>query len=395
MISMKTTVRILAATTLAVLLGAAMQSCGKKDKDKDAAAGEEMPVAVAYPAVDSVTLTNIYPGNLEADREVAIMVRVDGVLKNVYAQSGQKVKKGQLLYTIENAKYLDAVQQAKASLATAESNLEYYKRQYAAMQKAYKADAVSEMEVLQAKNNMEQSQASIENAKAALTTAETMLGYCRITAPFDGTLSLLTYDQDSYINGEASPVQLNTIFNDDVLHAYISIDESQYLQLVKNLEHNTFKLDSVLVSFTEQLPHTYYSAINYTAPEVNKSTGTVTLRFNLDNKWGELKSGMYMNVHLPYEVAPKAMVVRDASIGTDQLGKYLYTVNDSNQVVYTHIEVGPLYMDTLRIVTSGITPESRYVTEALLKVKDGMKVKPMAVNRPAGSEANMEKESGK
>ena len=71
------------------------------------------------------------------------------------------------------------------------------------------------------------------------------------------------------------------------------------------------------------------------------------------------------------------MLVKDASLGTDQLGRYLYTVNDSDRVVYTPVKVGELYDDSLRIVTSGITPSTRYVTRALLKVRDGMAIRPV------------------
>lgn len=356
-------------------------SCHHKAKKTDDMM--ELPVAVAYPMKQTVLLTNSYPGNLVAEKEVDIMARVNGIVLKVHAPSGSRVKKGQLLYSIEDTKYLDQVQQAKAALATANSNYEYYKQQYAAMEKAYKVDAVSEMELLQAKNNMQQSAAEIQSYQAALTTAETMLGYCKITAPFDGTLSLQTFDQDELVNGEDQPVKLNTIYNDEVLHAYISIDERQYLQLMNNLEKGDLNLDSVEIKFTEPLPHTYFSQINYTAPEVNTSTGTVTLRFNLNNKWGELKSGMYMNVLLPYQLDRNAILIQNKSIGTDQLGKYVYTINDSNKVVYTPIEVGPVYMDTLRVVTKGLTEDSRYVTEALLKVRDGMSVKPIDTNSSA------------
>lgn len=348
----------------------------KKDKEKETAPTGPEPVAVASPMVQTVTLTQTYPGNLQAMRQVDIMARVDGVLR-VHAESGAKVKKGQLLYSIDDAKYRDAVRQAEATLATSQANFEYYKKQYAAMQKALQADAVSEMEVLQAKNNMEQSRASIDNARAALDEARTMLGYCRITAPFDGTLALQTYDKDSYINGEASPVKLNTLYNDDTVFAYISIDETRYAQLIADREKEGLKLDSVKINFNTPLPHTYYSRIDYSAPDVSTTTGTVTLRFTIDNRYGELKSGMYMNVQLPYGIARDAMLVRDASIGTDQLGQYLYLVNDSDKVVYTPIETGELFADTLRIVTKGVTPDSRYVTQALLKVRDGMKVKPV------------------
>ena len=96
-----------------------------------------------------------------------------------------------------------------------------------------------------------------------------------------------------------------------------------------------------------------------------------------DNKDGELKSGLYVTITLPYSEKKDAVLVRDASIGTDQLGKYLYIVNDSNIVRYRHIEPGQLVDDTLRQVISGIEPNERYVTTALLKVRDGMSITPI------------------
>ena len=85
----------------------------------------------------------------------------------------------------------------------------------------------------------------------------------------------------------------------------------------------------------------------------------------------------YITVNLPYGTEKNAILVKDAAVSTDQQGKYLYVVNDSNKVVYTPITVGDIYQDSLRIVTGGITPQSRYVTSALLKVRDGMEVKPV------------------
>jgi multidrug efflux pump subunit AcrA (membrane-fusion protein) len=86
---------------------------------------------------------------------------------------------------------------------------------------------------------------------------------------------------------------------------------------------------------------------------------------------------MYLTIGLPYSIAPKAILINDASIGTDQLGKYVYVVNGSNKVVYTPVKVGGIVNDTMRVVTDGLTPDSRYVTKALLKVRDGMSVKPV------------------
>lgn len=333
-------------------------------------------VEVAYPKEKTVVLSENYPGNLVALRQVDIMARVDGIIKKIHVQSGSKVKEGQLLYSIENNKYIDALSQAKANLTTAESSHAYYTRQVEALKKAYKDQAVSEMELLQGISNLEQAAAQIENYNAALSNAQTMLGYCEIRAPFDGTISLQEFDEGAYVNGETTPVRINTIYNDDILHAYISIPEKRYLQLTENISKENFSLDSVRITFSEPLSHDYFSKINYQAPEINPSTGTVTLRFNLDNSYGELKPGMYVNVDLPYGISRNALIINDASIGTDQQGKYVYLVNDSNRVVYAPIEVGQLYEDTQRIINKGIDPKSRYIVDALLKVRNGSHVDP-------------------
>ena len=333
-------------------------------------------VEVAYPEEKTVVLSENYPGNLVALRQVDIMARVDGVIKKIHVPSGGRVKEGQLLYSIEDSKYRDAVNQAKANLAIAESSHAYYTRQVESLKKAFQDQAVSEMELLQGISNLEQAAAQIENYSAALSNAQTMLGYCEIRAPFDGTISLQEFDEGAYVNGETTPVRINTIYNDDILHAYISIPEKRYLQLTENLSKENLNLDSVRITFSEPLSHDYFSKINYQAPEINPSTGTVTLRFNLVNSYGELKPGMYVNVEMPYGFSKHALIINDASIGTDQQGKYVYLVNDSNRVVYTPVEVGQLYEDTLRIVNKGIDSKSRYVVDALLKVRNGSHVEP-------------------
>ena len=109
------------------------------------------------------------------------------------------------------------------------------------------------------------------------------------------------------------------------------------------------------------------------------STGTMDLQVQVDNPYNELRAGMFVEVHLPYGSMENAVLVRDTSIGTNQLGKYLYVVNDSNKVVYTPVTVGDLIDDTLRIVTQGLRPTDRYVTSALLKVREGETVNPREI----------------
>lgn len=362
---------MLMTLSLSVGLSACSGSKSRTDSDK-----EEVSVDVALPVVDSVVLHKEYPGTLSAHQEVDLVARVNGYLRYSGYNPGSLVKKGTVLFRIEDSQYRDAVNQARAQLSTAQATNVYATNQYHAMKKALESDAVSQMDVIQAESAMKESAASIQQAKASLQSALTTLGYCTVTAPFTGHISKSIYSDGAYLGGAGAPVKLATIYNDDYVNAYFSIEDSQYLDMV-NGKNDAIDYNHIPVTFNEKLPHSYTGSLNYMSPEIDSSTGTMKLRVRIDNQYGELKSGMYAKIKLPYALAPKAILVKDASIGTDQLGKYLYVVNDSNKVIYTPIEVGELVNDTMRIVTKGITPQSRYVTKALLKVRDGMSVKPV------------------
>lgn len=352
-----------------------MSSCHKKSSaDGDA----ELLVAVAMPEVDTVTLTKSYPGYLQAQAVVQLVARVNGYLRTKDYASGQFVNKGQVLFTIEDTQYRDALAQAEAQLATARSTYEYNKNNYEAMKKALESDAVARISVIQAESEMKNSLAAIHNAEAAVQSARTNLGYCTVRAPFNGHVTASGPDPGAYLAGAGSPVTLATIYDDSQMGAVFNIEDTQFMRMMDH-KGDGHELDyaRIPVTFEDTLPHRYTAKLSYISPEIDKSTGTLLLKAELDNSYGELKDGMYANITLPYAIVPDAILVKDASISTDQAGKYVYVVNDSNKVVYTPIKTGELVRDSMRIVTSGLTPQSRYVTQALLKVRDGMEVKPI------------------
>lgn len=365
----------------AIAVTVILSSYGCSGKKSDAAASGIPEINVTTPVVDSIVLYKSYPGYASARNTAKIVARVNGTLLTKQYNGGDLIQKGQVLYTIEPTSYIDAVNQAKAALTKAQSEYEYSSNQYEAMKKALESDAVAQIEVIQSRSNMESAQAAIRDAKAALNSAQTNLGYCTITAPFTGHIDSGTTDPGNYINGAGSPYLLATLYDDANITIAFSIEEKQYEKIVADIEspidHELY--DSIPLSFSEPLSRPYSGNLSYESPSIDKSTGTLTLKVRVANPDGELKDGMYVNVRLPYGERNRAILVRDASIGTDQLGKYLYVVNDSDKVVYTPIQVGDLYNDSLRVVTSGIEPGSRYVTEALLRVRDGMSVKPVEV----------------
>ncbi|MDE5869827.1 MAG: efflux RND transporter periplasmic adaptor subunit [Muribaculaceae bacterium] len=319
-----------------------------------------------------------YPGTLSAGTIADVVAEVSGRILSAHYKAGDYVNKGQVLFTIESTTYKDAVSKAESALATAKSQHDYYTRQHAAMQKALEADAVSQMEVLQAKSNMEQAAASIRDAEASLSTARQNLARCSVVAPISGYISNGAPDPGNYVNGQGAPVKLCTIYSNDTMTAKFYLSDTQYEELLGrsgSISSSIYR--NVPVHFKENLGHEYSTDLNYVAPTVNESTGALLLQGKLTNKNNELKDGMYVTISLPYGNEPRAILVKDASIGTDQLGKYMYTVNDSNKVVYTPIKVGDLYQDSLRVVTSGMKPGQRYVTKALLTVQRGEKINPV------------------
>ena len=353
---------------------------GCKEK-KDAGAMKGMPtlaISVAKPIVKDITLTKDYPGYLTTEKTVNLVARVNGTLQSVSYAPGGRVKKGQLLFVIEPTLYNDKVAQAEAELKTAQAQLEYARNNYSRMKEAVKSDAVSQIQVLQAESSVAEGVAAVSNAEAALSTARTNLGYCYVRAPFDGTISKSTVDVGSYVGGSLQPVTLATIYKDDQMYAYFNVADNQWLEMSMNNQQPTKDLPKkIMVQLGKEGTESYPATLDYLSPNVDLNTGTLMVRANFDNPQGVLKSGLYVSITLPYGEADHAILVKEASIGTDQLGKFLYAVNDSDIVHYRHIEIGQLINDTLRQVLGGLSPQERYVTEALMKVRDGMKIKPI------------------
>lgn len=348
-------------------------------RKKDAATAKEIPeVAVAEVITDSIVLHNDYPGYLEAHTKADVVGEVSGKLLTQNFTSGSYVTKGQVLFTIATDRYRDAVKEAEGSLAGAVSQRDFYSNQSLAMQKAYEREAVSKMELLQSQASLRQAEASIATARAQLENARTTLSKCTVRAPISGYITLNEVSVGNYINGEAAPQTLATIYDNSQFDAIFSIEDDRYPALIGAQGDSGKALyRDMPLKFQTALPHSYSADLYYVAPSVDSSTGSLQLVGKVTNQGNELKDGMYVTISLPFGTEPHAVIVKDAALSTDQLGKYLYVVNDSNKVVYTPVTVGPLYRDSLRVIEKGVKPGQKYVTQALLTVRNGMTVKPV------------------
>ena len=375
-------------------MGSLLLVCGACKKKDDGKAAEMPPMAVdvAEVTTDSVMVYKEYPGRLLATSVVEVVCRVDGTLLSKTYTDGGIVKKGQVLFTIDPTQYRNAVEQMQGTLdnaisshASAVSASEYNKSHYEAMQKAIKADAVSQMELLQAKSAYEEGLASIKSAEAQiktaranLQTAQTNLSYCTITAPITGRITTANFQPGQVINGGASPVTLAKMYQNNTFYAEFYVEEPTFYQIAgSNASEVKEGYENLPLKFSEDLKHDYVGKFHYVAPDVNAGTGSMLLQAEIKNDYDELRDGMYVTISLPFQNEPQAILVEDAAIGTDQRGKYVYVVDDNDEVVYTPIQIGALVSGNRRIVTQGLKPGQKYVTKALLKVQNGTKVKPV------------------
>ena len=344
-------------------------------REKEVRTGADAPVVdVAAARLDSVTVYKEFPGYLGAMREVDLVTRVDGNLSAVSYTPGARVEQGQLLFSINPDVFANAVEQARASLDDARASLDYNRRNYAAMQQALDADAVSQMEVLQAHSDLLTAEAALQSAEAALRTAEITLSHCYIRAPFAGRVSECPYSVGAYFSGSDDPVTLARIYDDAEMKAYFSVTTDDYARLQGHTMHPDMPL-----LFDEPLQSDYTADFSYFAPAINRATGTVSVTARVENPTGELRSGMFVNVELPVATLPEAVVVRAEAVGRDQRGEYLYTIAEGSRVAYSPVEVEATIGDSICVISKGIAAGTLYVTKALLKVRPGMIVNPKIV----------------
>ena len=353
--------------------------CGCNNKGKKKTTSDIPKVSVARPYVMPIVLHKEYPGYLLSNNIVDVVGRVSGYVTLQNFSSGQYINEGDLLYVIEPTVYENEVKKAEANLKSAQASLDYYENNYQRMLEASKSDAISQIDLIQAETNVRTAKANVQTAEADLKTAQTTLSYCYIKAPITGFLTTSGAGEGEYVAGsDGSPFKLTTIYNNDPIYAYFNIEDNQYLMIKmssKNWESALPK--KVYVNMQEGRFPPIEATPNYISPFVNLKTGTLTLRALFENSQYDLKSGMYCTVALPYGEDDNAILIPDASTGTDQLGRYIYVVDDNNIVSYRHIEVGEIINDSLIHVKSGLNPDERFVTKALLKVRSGMKVEPI------------------
>jgi RND family efflux transporter MFP subunit len=338
--------------------------------------------SVAHPTVRDIQYQLEFPGYLQSELVVDLISRVEGYLMDVRFEAGKLVTKGDTLFVIEPRNYKNKVQQAEAQLLTSQANLALAQTTLARMQDAYRSNAVSEIDLIEASTNVDQCKAAVQSAKAQLETAQTNLSYCYILAPESGRVTRNLVDKGNYISPHT---QLATFYKDNQMYVYFSIEASKLIWAqneAKKLDSQVKKagapFSQVEVKLTDSQGNEQYypGQLDYLSPSADLSTGTVDMRAVVKNDKKDLNNGVYVKVTFPYKDVKDAVLIPESSIGTDQSGRYIYVV-ENDTVRYRSVQVGQLQRDNMREIVKGLSANEYYITKALTRVRNGQAIQPV------------------
>ena len=349
------------------------------------------PVTVSQPIVREVIDEDDYEGRIAAMDNVEIRARVKGHLTKVNFESGQMVKKGDLLYEIDPRPYQAALDAAKAMEKAAEAQLQYAKAEYGRTSSLIPSGAASrqELDVWTAKQAIAKGEQL--KAQAALEEAQLDLDFTRIVAPIAGKISRTLVDVGNLVNAGGGETLLTTIVSVDPMYVYFDVDERALLRYRRD-RSPTEKTPQpslkelkipVEVGLEGEQGYPHKGLIDFADNKVNPSTGTIQVRGILPNTKGILDAGLRARVRVPVSDPHKAVMITERAVGTDQGIRFVYIVNDQNVVERRDVKLDRV-RDGLQIVAEGLKPEDWVIVNGIQRVRDGAKVDPKRVPMPGG-----------
>jgi len=363
---------------VALISGALLAACGQQNTYQPPPPAE---VTVAHPLQRDVTLYMEFTGNTTAYNRVDLVARVQGFLEKVGYKDGDQVKKGALLFQIDKTDYEIALQIAEATVVQQEALLQQAEADLKRKRDLVKTAAVSVAQVDESLAKRDSTAASLQQAKGQVAQAKTNLAYTTIVAPFDGAVSARYVDPGAMV-GAGEPTKLATIVQQKPIYVNFNVDEQQVLNVREQLREAGVKLEDlgpipVGIGLQTEVGYPHTGTLNYVAPEVDASTGTLAARAIFENEPLILTPGMFARVRIPKQKDVPSLLVPDISLGNSQEGRYVLVVNDKNVVEQRIVEVGEQIDGGLRIIKSGLTPQDRVVVAGLMRALPGNEVEPV------------------
>jgi RND family efflux transporter MFP subunit len=336
-------------------------------------------VEVAMPVQRAITRYLETTGNTAPIKQVDLVARVQGVLQAINYRDGAFVKEGMSLFTIEPETYKLKLDQAQAAEAGAQASLKQADADFKRQSDLVARQAVSQATLDTSTSTRDNAQANLQQAQANTKIAAVNFGYTNVAAPFDGIVTAHLVSVGELV-GAASPTQLATIVALDPIYVNFNVNEQDVLRIraeaaKRGITISDLRQLPVEVGLQTETGFPHKGKIDYIAPMLNQSTGTLPVRGLLPNADRILLPGFFVRVRVPVDKQDNALLVPDVSLGSDQSGRYVLVVNGDNLIEQRKVQTGQLEGD-LRVIESGLKPDDKVVTAGLLRSIPGQKVDP-------------------
>ncbi|MFS2225822.1 efflux RND transporter periplasmic adaptor subunit [Pantoea sp. B65] len=379
------------------LLGTALLITLLNGCDNSAAQNSAPPapaVSAADVVIKPVSQWDAFNGRIEAVQSVQLRPRVSGYINQVNYREGQEVKKGQLLFTIDDRTYRAALEQAQAELVRARTEANLARSESGRTEKLISSQAVSKEMWEQRRSAASQAQADVLAAQAAVDMAQLNLDFTKVTAPIDGRASRAMITEGNLVTAGDSASVLTTVVSQNTVYVYFDIDEATFLRYqglaragqAASEQQSALPVEMGLVG-EQGYPH--QGNVDFLDNQLTPGTGTIRMRALFDNRDRRFTPGLFARVRLPGSAEFSALLIDDKAILTDQDRKFVYVVDAQGKAQRRDIEIGRL-ADGLRIVEKGLQAGDKVITNGLQKVfMPGMPVnaKTVAMTASTGTPA--------
>lgn len=337
------------------------------------------------PAVTVYTVASQPVGNYRefvartaASQEVDLRARVEGEITQINFTEGGLVEEGQLLFEIDPKPYQAALEKAQADLSAARANAAQAAADFQRGQELAPRGFISQSDLDKLRAASQQTRASVEGAQAALEEAQLNLGYTHIVAPFEGQIGKHRYDVGTLVGPSSEP--LATLQNIDPIFVDFQLEESTYVSYLQQRAAESNESGQPALDLSLRLPNneTYSQpgALNFADTRIDSTVGSVNIRAEFPNHSGLVLPGLYVTLIAESQDKSDAPLVPQSSVQESQLGYFVLTLNDQNQVEQAIVTMGRR-IGAMWVVESGLEAGQKIVIEGLQKVRTGITVTPV------------------
>ncbi|WP_404969314.1 efflux RND transporter periplasmic adaptor subunit [Sphingomonas sp. PP-CC-1A-547] len=381
------------------LVLAACSGGGDKAQGKAGRGGQpgQGTPTVGYVVVQptSVAMTTELSGRTTAFESSDVRPQVTGIIRRRFFTEGTLVKKGQPLYEIDPRLYRAAANEAQANLQSARANQQAQTILAQRYKPLAEMEAISKQDYTNAVATSRQATASVAQTRAALETAQINLKFTTVPAPITGRIGRSLFTVGALVSAtQADP--LAQIQRLDPMFVDIQQSSGDLLALRRSLGQNGIVATRAEVRLTLEDGSEYGAtgSVEFAEALVNTETGTVTLRARFPNPQGLLLPGMFVQAKFAQAINQRAFLVPQAGVSRDAKGNAtVYVVGANNKAVQKKIKADRT-QGAFWVVTSGLNPGDKIITQGLSKIAPNQGVKPVPENTAQKIEAPKGDSSG-